>query len=171
MDSRLRSWLEVDRGVEFAAFPFLHEVIEQISGSMVEVTEDELDRLALAIERVLPKDVRATIAETRRIARFEHAQSTKGSCGGARYLQRERYERTSVLKSAPVTALSHDSGLPRSLAPYGPKSDVARAVSLSRETKSTCAESHTIRRRLQTPSWCSVEATARSATSLARKCK
>jgi hypothetical protein len=50
---RLRAWLEVDRGVDFPALPFLYEVIEQIS-SDGEITEDELDQLALAIERVLP---------------------------------------------------------------------------------------------------------------------
>jgi HIRAN domain len=65
---RLRAWLEVDRGVEFPALPFLYETIDQIS-SDGEVTEDELDRLALAIERVLPKDVRLAAAAERKQAR------------------------------------------------------------------------------------------------------
>src|SRR5215212_767472 len=65
---RLRAWLQVDRGVEFPALPFLYETIDQIS-SDGEVTEDELDRLALAIERVLPKDVRLAAAAERKQAR------------------------------------------------------------------------------------------------------
>jgi hypothetical protein len=65
---RLRSWLEIDRGVDFPALPFLYETIEQIS-SDGEITEDELDRLALAIERVLPKDIRLAAAAKRKEAR------------------------------------------------------------------------------------------------------
>ena len=53
---QLRAWLEVDRGVDFPALSFLYETIDQISADG-EITEDELDLLALAIERVLPKDV------------------------------------------------------------------------------------------------------------------
>ena len=80
--NRLRGWLEIDHGVDFPALPFLHETIEQIS-SDGEVTEDELDQLALAIERVLPKDVRlAAIAkrkqarEARRVAQRENKRQT-----------------------------------------------------------------------------------------------
>jgi hypothetical protein len=65
---RLRAWLEVDRGMDFPALPFLYEIIEQIS-SDGEITEDELDRLALAIERVLPKDVRVAVTLKRKQAR------------------------------------------------------------------------------------------------------
>lgn len=65
---RLRSWLEVDRGVDFPALPFLYETIDQIS-SDGEVTEDELDRLALAIERVLPKEIRQAATAKRKQAR------------------------------------------------------------------------------------------------------
>ena len=65
---RLRAWLQVDRGAEFPALPFLYETIDQIS-SDGEVTEDELDRLALAIERVLPKDVRLAAAAERKQVR------------------------------------------------------------------------------------------------------
>lgn len=65
---RLRSWLEVDRGVEFPALPFLYETIDQIS-SDGEITEEELDRLALAIERVLPKEIRLAAAAKRKQAR------------------------------------------------------------------------------------------------------
>ena len=65
---RLRSWLEVDHGVDFPALPFLYETIDDISRDG-EVTEDELDRLALAIERVLPKDVRVAATAQRQQAR------------------------------------------------------------------------------------------------------
>jgi len=65
---RLRTWLEIDHGVDFPALPFLYETIDQIS-SDGEVTEDELDRLALAIERVLPKDIRLAVAAQRTQAR------------------------------------------------------------------------------------------------------
>src|SRR5262245_1650658 len=41
---RLRAWLEVDRGVDFPALPFLYEVIDHISADG-EITEDELDQL------------------------------------------------------------------------------------------------------------------------------
>ena len=47
---QLRAWLEVDRGVDFPALSFLYETIDQISADG-EITEDELDLLALAIER------------------------------------------------------------------------------------------------------------------------
>jgi hypothetical protein len=65
---RLRAWLEVDRGVDFHALSFLYETIDQISADG-EITEDELDLLALAIERVLPKDVREVAATKRKEAR------------------------------------------------------------------------------------------------------
>jgi hypothetical protein len=65
---RLRGWLEVDHGVDFPALPFLYEMIDQIS-SDGDVTEDELDRLALAIERVLPKDIRLAATAKRQQAR------------------------------------------------------------------------------------------------------
>lgn len=42
---RLRGWLEVDRGVDFPALPFLNGTIDQIS-SDGEISEEELDRLA-----------------------------------------------------------------------------------------------------------------------------
>lgn len=79
---RLRAWLEVDHGVDFPALPFLHETIEQISLDG-EVTEDELDLLALAIERVLPKDIRLAatarrkqLREARRVAQRETQRQT-----------------------------------------------------------------------------------------------
>ena len=65
---RLRAWLEVDRSVDFPAMSFLYETIDQISADG-EITEDELDLLALAIERVLPKDVREVAATKRKEAR------------------------------------------------------------------------------------------------------
>ena len=42
---RLRSWLEIDHGVDFPALPFLYETIDQIS-SDGEITEEELGRTA-----------------------------------------------------------------------------------------------------------------------------
>jgi hypothetical protein len=48
---QLRGWREVDRGLDFPALPFLYETIDQIS-SDGEIPDDELDHLALAIERV-----------------------------------------------------------------------------------------------------------------------
>jgi hypothetical protein len=81
--NRLRGWLEIDHRVDFPALAFLHETIEEIS-SDGEVTEDELDSLALAIERVLPKDIRATavdkrkrVQEARRIAQREKKRETQ----------------------------------------------------------------------------------------------
>ena len=65
---RLRSWLEVDRGVDFLALPFLYETIDEISADGA-ITEEELDRLALAIERVLPKDIRLAATAKRQEAR------------------------------------------------------------------------------------------------------
>jgi hypothetical protein len=80
--NRLRGWLEIDHGVDLPALPFLHETIEQIS-SDGEVTEPELDQLALAIERVLPADVRLVATgrrklarEARRVAQREHKRQT-----------------------------------------------------------------------------------------------
>jgi hypothetical protein len=65
---QLRRWLEIDRGVEFPALPFLYDTIDQIS-SDGEISETELDRLALAIERVLPKDIRLAATAKRKEAR------------------------------------------------------------------------------------------------------
>ena len=65
---RLCAWLEVDRGVDFPALPFLYETIDQISADG-EISEEELDRLAQAIERVLPKELRAAAATKRKAAR------------------------------------------------------------------------------------------------------
>ena len=62
---RLRKWLEVDRGVDFNACEFLYGVVEPIASDGI-ITEEELDSLALAIERVLPKDVRVAAALKRK---------------------------------------------------------------------------------------------------------
>ncbi|MEO8520560.1 MAG: HIRAN domain-containing protein [Acidobacteriota bacterium] len=71
--TQLRAWLEVDRGVDFPACAFLHGVVETISEDG-ESTEEELDRLALAIERVLPPDVRAAAALKRKEHRAARRQ-------------------------------------------------------------------------------------------------
>ena len=76
--TRLRSWLEIDHGVDFPCLAFLHETIEHIS-SDGEVTEDELDRLALAIERVLPRDVRMEAIAKRRQVRTEQREKRRQS--------------------------------------------------------------------------------------------
>ena len=85
--SRLRLWLEIDHGVDFPCLAFLHETIEHIS-SDGEVTEDELDHLALAIERVLPKDIRlAAIARRKQVReerRVDQREKNRQSLGVAR---------------------------------------------------------------------------------------
>jgi hypothetical protein len=63
--TRLRQWLEVERPVYLSACAFLHEAIEDFSRDG-EISEDELDRLAVAIERILPPDVRKAAAAARR---------------------------------------------------------------------------------------------------------
>jgi hypothetical protein len=45
---QLRSWLEVDRGLDFPALAFLYQVIDEISGDG-ELTEEELDRPPLRL--------------------------------------------------------------------------------------------------------------------------
>src|SRR4051812_34361931 len=70
---QLRTWLEVDRGVDFPACAFLYEVVDSISEDG-EITEEELDRLALAIERVLPPDVRVAAALKRKERRTARRQ-------------------------------------------------------------------------------------------------
>jgi hypothetical protein len=89
---RLRSWLEVDRGVDFPALAFLYQVIEEISADG-ELAEEELDRLALAIERVLPKDVRAEAASRRRQAREAR-----------RVVEREKRRRSVIAERAEARA-------------------------------------------------------------------
>ena len=74
--ARLRAWLEVDRGVDFAACPFLYEVIDTITGDG-EITDDELDTLASAIERVLPPEIRKHAAERRKQQRTARSRSVE----------------------------------------------------------------------------------------------
>jgi len=75
---RLRAWLEVDRGVDFAACAFLYEVIDTITGDG-EITEDELDTLASAIERVLPPEIRKHAAERRKQQRTARREALKAA--------------------------------------------------------------------------------------------
>lgn len=63
--TRLKAWLEVDRGIEFEACAFLYEVVDTIAADG-EITEAELDSLALAIERVLPPETRKAVADQRK---------------------------------------------------------------------------------------------------------
>lgn len=81
--ARLRAWLEVDRRVDFAACPFLYEVIETIAGDGA-ITEDELDIVAAAIERVLPPEIRKHAAEKRKQLRVARREALKA----ARQLER-----------------------------------------------------------------------------------
>lgn len=74
--ARLRAWLEVDRGVDFAACPFLYEIIDTITGDG-EITEDELDTLASAIERVLPPEIRKHATERRKQQRTARREALK----------------------------------------------------------------------------------------------
>jgi hypothetical protein len=82
---RLRSWLEVDRSVDFPACAFLYGVVESIKYDG-EITEEELDGLALAIERVLPPDVRAAATLRRKEHRAARRQNlaAKRSAGEPR---------------------------------------------------------------------------------------
>jgi hypothetical protein len=89
---RLRAWLEVDRGVDFPACGFLYEVVETISRDGA-ITEEELDSLALAIERVLPPDVRliATLKRKERRAVRRRESATKRAADRAERIEaRER---------------------------------------------------------------------------------
>jgi hypothetical protein len=89
---RLRQWLEQDRGVDFPACGFLYEVVETISQDG-EITEDELDSLALAIERVLPVDVRFVAAlkrKERQAARRQEVAAQRAAHRAARAEERER---------------------------------------------------------------------------------
>lgn len=63
--NRLRHWLELDRGVEFPACAFLYEIIDTIAADG-EITDAELDRLMLSVERVLPNDARSIAREKRK---------------------------------------------------------------------------------------------------------
>jgi HIRAN domain len=98
---RLRAWLEVDRGVEFPALAFLYEVIEQIS-SDGEITEEELDQLALAIERVLPKDVRDLAAAKRKKA--QEARRTAQRETTRQIMFAQRMEKRAVRAAAQARA-------------------------------------------------------------------
>ena len=82
---KLRTWLETDHGVEFAALPFLHEIIEQIFADG-EISDDELDRLAAGIERVLPK---------RSALRPQRTDATHPSCADWSY-ENDRAKRSST---------------------------------------------------------------------------
>lgn len=82
---QLRMWLEVDRGVDFPACPFLYEVVDTISADG-EITEDELDCLAIAIERVVPPDVRASAA----LKRKEHRAARRQEIAAKRAAGREQ---------------------------------------------------------------------------------
>ena len=89
---RLRKWLEIDRGVDFPACGFLYEVLETISSDGA-ITEEELDSLALAIERVLPADVRfvATLKRReRRAARRKETTTKRAEERAARLEARQR---------------------------------------------------------------------------------
>jgi hypothetical protein len=89
---RLRAWLEVDRGIDFPACAFLHETIETISDDG-EITEAELGRLGLAIERVLPKEVRASASEKRRRLREQRRQEQTVQRAAARAQQKAARQR------------------------------------------------------------------------------
>lgn len=84
--------MEVDRGVDFPACGFLYQVTDTISQDG-EITEEELDSLALAIERVLPPDVRFVAAlkrKERRAARRKEATDKRVALRAARIEARER---------------------------------------------------------------------------------
>jgi hypothetical protein len=80
---QLRQWLEVDRSVDvdFPACAFLYEVVDTIAADG-EISEEELDRLVLAIERVLPSDVRLAARQRRR--RYREARKREKSARRAK---------------------------------------------------------------------------------------
>jgi hypothetical protein len=88
----LRAWLETDRSVQFAACPFLYEVIDTIAADG-EITEDELDTLALAIERVLPPEVRKASAEKRKQLRATRREAQRTARKASVAAAREERER------------------------------------------------------------------------------
>jgi hypothetical protein len=94
--NRLRHWLEVDRGVEFPACAFLYQIIDTIAADG-EITDAELDRLMLGIERVLPNDVRAVARDKRK----QHREARRVTNAARRAAAREKAttarERTRVL--------------------------------------------------------------------------
>jgi hypothetical protein len=94
--ARLRAWLEVERGVDFAACPFLYEVIDSIA-SDGEITEEELDRLAMAIERVLPPDIRKLAAEKRKQRQTARRETQRAAREAERAAAREEQARARPL--------------------------------------------------------------------------
>ena len=94
--AQLRAWLEVDRGVDFAACAFLYETVDSIS-SDGDITEEELDTLALAIERVLPPDVRKLASDKRKERRTARRQAEQASRQAQRAAAREQRERAKPL--------------------------------------------------------------------------
>jgi hypothetical protein len=94
--AELRAWLEIDRGVDFPACAFLYETVDSIS-SDGDITEEELDTLALAIERVLPPDVRKLAAEKRKERRAARRQAELSSRQADRTAAREQRERARPL--------------------------------------------------------------------------
>ena len=71
---RLREWLESHATVDLQCRPFLSTVVDTISHGG-EITEDELDTLALAIERVLPANLRLLAT----LKRKEHRAARRAS--------------------------------------------------------------------------------------------
>ena len=163
---RLRAWLEVDRGVDFPALPFLYEVIDQVS-SDGDITEDELDRLALAIERVLPKEVRDIAAakrkqalEARRIAQREAARQT---------MIAQRAEKRAVRDAARARGGSSTRRISQSEAPSVSPTVERRASGSCWATSLRLSESQRTL-TMRTQSWCLETAIASSGTCRGRKC-
>lgn len=100
---RLRVWLEVDRGVDFPGCAFLYEVVDTISRDGA-ITEEELDSLALAIERVLPADVRFSAAlkrkEHRAARRKERAEKRAAGQAIQRAAEQAARQRAKALHRA-----------------------------------------------------------------------
>jgi hypothetical protein len=94
--TRLRTWLEVDRGLDFVACAFLYEVIDTITGDG-EITENELDTLVSAIERVLPSEIRKHAAESRKQQRIARREALKTARQAERTATLEARERARPL--------------------------------------------------------------------------
>jgi hypothetical protein len=98
---RLRIWLEVDRGVDFPACAFLYGIVEPISRD-VAITEEALDTLAIAIERVLPSDVRLMAT----LRRKEH-RAARRTANAAKRAAERAHERTTRIEARELARPLH----------------------------------------------------------------
>lgn len=128
--ARLKAWLEVDRGVDFPACAFLYGVVEPISQEPA-ITEEALDALALAIERVLPTDVRFMATLKRKEHRAARRRDLAAKREQERDAQREARERAKPLHRADFVVMGARRSAERREGCAG--LEVGEAVVLERE--------------------------------------